>query len=108
MPPVDLTLEIPEGDHADAAFPDPKALAWKGVVGSVAGLDGDRVTQLAVVVTAGSVRVLRTWLLARADRLKRTRVVWNGREFHAYSAREIALLLESLEAEVSDDAPPGG
>ena len=61
--------------------------------------------QVSIVVTAGTVRVLRTWLLARAGRLKKTRVVWNGREFRGYTAQEVELLLRALERELGD-APP--
>ncbi len=98
MPSVELTLEVPTGEDASV----PEAIA-SGGPRRARGLDGDHVIQLAVLVTAGSVRVLRTWLLARAERLKHTRVVWGGREFEAYTAEEVEAIARALERELGPD-----
>jgi len=100
MADVELQLELPVEDAAEADFPDAGALPRTSGVGRASGLDGQQLLQLGVAVGAGSLHVLRTWLLARAERLKHTRVVWNGEVFEAYTAREVERLMRALERRV--------
>jgi hypothetical protein len=102
MATIELILELPAHDSAASDFPDEAALPRTGAVGRASGLDGQQVVQLGVLVSAMSLATLRTWLLARAERLKHTRVVWNGREFHGYTAREVELLIRALQRELGD------
>jgi hypothetical protein len=92
----ELVLEIPAGEGADA-FPAAALLPRLGPLGESVGLDGHEYLQLTVLVGLGSIRILRTWLLARAERLKKARVVWEGRIFEAYTPREVERLVSLLE-----------
>jgi hypothetical protein len=105
VPDVELILEVPAADSSELDLPDPQVLPRTEPVSHASGLDGAHVLQASIVVTAGTVRVLRTWLLARTERLQNTRVVWNGREFHGYTAQEVELLLRALERELGDEPP---
>jgi hypothetical protein len=99
---LELVLELPVANSNEADLPDARELPRSGAVAYVSGFNGDHVLQATVIVTAGTVRLLRTWLLTRVERLKETRVVWNGREFRGYSAQEVELLVQSLERELAD------
>jgi hypothetical protein len=92
MEEIEVTLEIPVEEGGAAEFPDAAALPRRGEVGRVAGLDGDQVLQLTVLVSAGTLGVLRVWLRARAERLKHARAVLNGRVYDAYTPGEIERL----------------
>jgi hypothetical protein len=100
---IELILELPAGDGTEAEFPDASTLPRTGPIGHVSGLDGEQVLQLAVIVSTASVRVLRTWLLARAERLKHSRVVWEGQVWEGYTAKEIDLLMRSLERRIGEE-----
>lgn len=108
MKEVELILEIPVEDGSEADFPASELLPRRGEVGRAAGLDGDQVLQLLTVVTAGTVRVLRTWLLARAAQRKQQRVVWNGRVFQGYTPEEIELIVKTLERNLEEKPPAAG
>lgn len=103
MKEIELFVELPASDAAEAELPDAEALPRSGPVATVSGLNGDQVLQLAIIVTTGSVGVLRTWLLARAERLKHTRVVWDNREFDGYTPREIELLMQVVNRVLSEE-----
>jgi hypothetical protein len=100
---VELILELPAHDSTEADFPEADELPRSGSVGRVLGLDGQQVLQLGVIVSASSVQLLGTWLLARAERLRGTRVVWEGREFNGYSPEEIELIVRLLKRELDGD-----
>jgi hypothetical protein len=100
MTQIELILEIPAEDGGEAELPDPGALPRTSAVAYVSGLDGEHVLQLGVLVGVGALHALRVWLVARAKRLKHTRVVWNGRSIEAYTAKEALLLIQALEREV--------
>lgn len=108
MKEIELILELPVEDGNEADFPAPDLLPRRGEVGHSLGLDGDQVLQLAVVVTAGTVRVLRTWLLARAGQRKQQRVVWNGRAFQGYTPEEIELIVKTLGRNLEEGPPAAG
>lgn len=106
MKEIELILELPAEDGAEADFPIPDLLPRRGKVGRVSGLDGDQVLQLAVVVTAGTVQVLRTWLLARAAQRKQQRVVWDGRIIlDGYGPEEIELVVKTLDRSLGERSP---
>jgi hypothetical protein len=100
MNEIELILELPAEDASEADFPEPEALPRRGEIGRALGLDGDQVLQLAVVVSAGTVRVLRTWLLARAEQRKSQRVVRGGDVFEGYTPEEIELLVKTLDRDL--------
>ncbi|HEV7400096.1 MAG TPA: hypothetical protein VGN84_07470 [Solirubrobacterales bacterium] len=105
MKEIELVLELPDEDGAEAEFPDEGTLPRTGAIGRASGLDGDRVLQLGVLVSAASVQVLRTWLITRAERLKHARVIWKGRKvFEGYSRREVELLTKALERDLENGA----
>jgi hypothetical protein len=102
---IELIVELPPSDETE--LPEAEIMPRGGPVATVWGLNGDQVLQVAIIVTAGSVEVLRAWLLARAERLKHTRVVWHGREFTGYTPKEIELLMQTLHRALDDDADSG-
>lgn len=100
---IELILELPTHDSTEADFPEASELTRSGSVGRVSGLDGQQLLQLGVIVSASSVQLLHTWLLTRAERLKGTRVVWEGREFNGYTPEEIELIVQLLKRELDSD-----
>jgi hypothetical protein len=97
MNEIELILEIPAAESSEAELPAADLLPRVGAPARVAGLDGQQCLQVGVLVGLGSIRVLRTWLLARAERLKKTRVLWQGQTFEGYSPREIERLIALLQ-----------
>lgn len=98
---IELLVELPASERTEAELPE--ALSRSGPVATVSGLNGDQVLQLAVIVIPGSVEVLRSWLTARAERLKHTRVVWGDREFDGYTPKEIELLTRALSRVLDEE-----
>lgn len=107
MKQIELIVELPASDETETELPETEIMRRGGPVATVSGLNGDQVLQVAIIVTAGSVNVLRTWLLARAERLKHTRVVWDGKEFTGYTPKEIELLIQALQRMLDDEVESG-
>lgn len=97
MAEIELILEIPAVEDGPSEFPDAALLPWVGGIGRTQGLNGQECLQLAILVGAPSVRILRTWLLTRAERLKQSRVVWDGQTYEGYTPKEIERLIRLLE-----------
>ncbi len=102
---IELIVELPASEETE--LPEAEIMPRNGPIATVWGLNGDQVLQVAIIVTAGSVEVLRTWLLARAERLKHTRVVWHGQEFAGYTPQEIEMLIQTLSRVLDDDVESG-
>jgi hypothetical protein len=105
MNEIELTLEIPAASAGPADFPEAGALPRRGEVGRAEGLDGQQFLQLTVAVGLGSVQVLKTWLLARSERFKHSRVEWKGQTLEAYTPKEIERLVRLLETGLGEESP---
>jgi hypothetical protein len=97
---IELVLVIPLADGTSDDFPLSTDVSWKGSPARSKGLSGAQEIQLAVVVTLGTLQTLRTWLRYRAERLKKTKVVWHGREFRGYTAAEVETLIKAIQAQL--------
>jgi len=105
MDTVIAAIEVPLSDESELATLTDR-LRTAGSVAHSRGLDGDTVAQLVLTLTAMSLPVLRSWLVARADHHKSTIVSWKGRRFVGYSAKEVAELTEALSRVLDPDADP--
>ncbi len=106
MTEIELILEIPATEDGPSEYPDAALLPWAGGIGRTQGLDGEEFLQLAVLVGAPSVRILRTWLLTRAERMKQSRVVWEGQTYEGYTPKEIERLVRLLERRTGGEPDP--
>jgi hypothetical protein len=60
-------------------------------------LDGDTVIQAVVAISTTSLITFRSWLLARVEKQKATKVSWQGRTLVAYSANDAIQICKALE-----------
>jgi hypothetical protein len=93
---IELILEIPAGGGSVEEFPGEDEIPRTGFL-------GQQFIQIGVVVTLASVQILRTWLLARAERLKMARVTWEEVEFEAYAPKEIERITQTLKRQLGED-----
>lgn len=91
-----VVIEVPSEDWSELEN-------LQGKTSEVHGIDGATVVELIIPSAGLAARLLRTWILARKDRLSNVSVIWNGREFRGLSGREIERLVERMEKESDDD-----
>jgi hypothetical protein len=91
-----IAIEVPLEEADEVAADFRHSMSEVEVFGSKA-FDGDAVAQIVLGLSAGTVTIVRTWLMARVARGRSFSVVWKGRHLIGYNADDVVKIIDAIE-----------